>query len=150
MRAVVQRVTGARVDADNTQIAAVGRGLVVLLGLARGDTEREAGWIAAKCAGLRIFDDAQGVMNCSVRDIAGEILLISQFTLLGDARRGRRPSYQDAMAPDAARELFARCVEIFRETYPRLQTGRFQADMQVTLTNDGPVTILLDSADKFA
>lgn len=149
MRAVVQRVLHAKVHAGGEQIAAVGRGLVILLGLAQEDTVKDARWMAAKCADLRIFDDAQGVMNLSVRDIGGEILLISQFTLLGDARRGRRPSYQEALSPDSARELFSQCVEIFRETYGPVKTGRFQADMQVALVNDGPVTILLDSRKRF-
>ena len=149
MRAVVQRVLHADVTADGSPVACIGRGLTVFLGLAHGDTETDARWMAGKCSNLRNFDDKRGIMNRSLRDVEGELLLVSQFTLLADARKGRRPSYQGALDPEHARELFERCTEIFHEEYPRLATGRFQTDMQVALVNDGPVTILLDSRKTF-
>lgn len=149
MRAVVQRVSGAAVTADGRPAGEIGPGMVVLLGIAAGDTEQDAVYLAEKCVNLRIFDDENGVMNRSLLDVGGDLLLVSQFTLLGDARKGRRPSYAAAAPPGEAAPLFERSVELFRERCPRVETGIFQTDMQVSLTNDGPVTILLDSRRQF-
>lgn len=148
MRAVVQRTTGARVEIDGESVGAIDRGLCVLLGIDVTDTEADADYLCDKLLGLRIFDDENGVPNRSVTDIGGKILLISQFTLMGDARKGRRPSYIAAARPETAIPLYERCIEKLSETVP-VQTGRFGADMQVTLTNDGPFTILLDSRRVF-
>ena len=149
MRAVVQRVTRASVTVGGMEVARIGTGLAVLLGIGRGDTESDAAYLAGKCANLRVFDDEQGVMNRSLLDIGGDLLLVSQFTLYADARRGRRPSYQAAAPADDAALLFARSVEIFAGACPRVETGVFQADMQLALVNSGPVTILLDSRKEF-
>lgn len=149
MRAVIQKVKRADVSVEGEKIAEIGAGLLVLLGIAREDAEADMIYIAEKCANLRIFDDADGVMNLSLKDAGGELLLVSQFTLYGDARKGRRPSYIKAAPPDEARQMFARCVEIFKERCGEVETGQFQATMDVSLVNDGPVTILLDSKKEF-
>ncbi|MBC5647104.1 D-aminoacyl-tRNA deacylase [Christensenella tenuis] len=149
MRAVVQRVKNASVYVDGEAISQIGTGLVVLIGISSEDSDRDMEYIAEKCVNLRIFEDAGDVMNLSVKDIGGEILLVSQFTLYGDARKGRRPSYIKAATPDAARDLFEKCVYLFRKKYEKIQIGKFQAEMQVSLVNDGPVTILLDSKKEF-
>ena len=149
MRAVVQRVKNASVSVDGDIVAKIDAGIVVLLGIAQDDTVKDMEYIADKCVNLRIFEDGQDVMNLSLKDIGAELLLVSQFTLYGDARKGRRPSYIKAAPPEDARYLFEQCIYIFRERCDRLQTGTFQADMDVALVNDGPVTILLDSRKEF-
>lgn len=149
MRAVVQRVSQAQVSVDGRQVAGIGAGLLVFLGVGHRDTEEDAVWLAEKCAHLRIFDDDRGVMNRSLLDVGGDLLLVSQFTLLADARKGRRPSYSSAAPPEQAAPLFRACTEIFAARCPHVETGIFQADMQVALVNDGPVTILLDSKKEF-
>ena len=148
MRAVVQRVTSASVAVDGETIGAIQNGLCVLLGVSVDDTEADADYISDKLLGLRIFDDENGVPNKSVVDIGGAILLISQFTLLGDARKGRRPSYIFAARPEQAIPLYERCIAKLRSTVS-VETGRFGADMKVTIQNDGPFTILLDSKKGF-
>ncbi len=147
MRAVVQRVAGAHVDVDSRRVAEIGPGLLVLLGVAREDAEGDADWMAERVAHLRIFQDAQGKMNLSVKDVGGEVLAVSQFTLLADARRGRRPGFSDAAPPEVARPLFDEFVRRLRLCGLPVAEGEFQAHMRVGLTNDGPVTIILDSRD---
>ncbi|MBD5560627.1 MAG: D-tyrosyl-tRNA(Tyr) deacylase [Clostridia bacterium] len=149
MRAVVQRVREASVSVDGREVSRIGPGMLVLIGIGHGDSPEDAAYLAGKCAGLRIFEDSDGVMNRSLRDTGGDLLLVSQFTLLGDARKGRRPSYAGAAPPEQARPLFTVCEEAFRSVCPRVETGVFGADMQVALVNDGPVTILLDSKKEF-
>lgn len=149
MRAVVQRVSEGRVSVDGKVVAEIGPGVVVLIGVGAEDTIDDAHYLAQKVVGLRIFDDGQGKMNLSLADIDGEILAVSQFTLYGDARRGRRPSYSSAAAPAQAEELYLACVESMRSQGIRVATGIFQAMMQVEIHNDGPVTILLDSKKGF-
>src|SRR5262245_13357868 len=149
MRGVVQRVTEARVDVAGQTVGEIGAGLLVLLGVARDDTAEDAEYLAEKITNLRIFDDEQGKMNRSLLDTGGAMFVVSQFTLYGDVRRGRRPSYSDAAEPEKASELYERFVEIVRGHGIRVETGVFQAMMKVSLTNDGPVTILLDSRKAF-
>ena len=149
MRAVVQRVKNASVFVEDAEISRIENGILVFLGIAGDDTEKDMEYIVEKCVNLRIFEDAENVMNLSVQDIEGETLLVSQFTLYGDARKGRRPSYQKAAPPDMARGLFQKCIWLFEQKYSKVRTGKFQADMQVALINDGPVTILLDSKKDF-
>ena len=149
MRAVVQRVKNASVFVEDAEISRIENGILVFLGIAGDDTEKDMEYIVEKCVNLRIFEDAENVMNLSVQYIEGEILLVSQFTLYGDARKGRRPSYQKAASPDMARGLFQKCIWLFEQKYSKVRTGKFQADMQVALINDGPVTILLDSKKDF-
>lgn len=149
MRAVVQRVKSASVSVEGETVAKTGAGILVLLGIAADDTQKDMEYIADKCIHLRIFEDADDVMNLSVDDIGGEILLVSQFTLYGDARKGRRPSYSKAAPPDTANSLYEQAVSVFRQKYANIKTGRFQAHMEVELINDGPVTILLDSNKEF-
>lgn len=148
MRAVVQRVTEASVKIDGETVGAISNGLCVLLGVSTDDTETDADYITEKLLGLRIFDDENGVPNKSVLDCSGAILLISQFTLLGDARKGRRPSYINAARPEQAIPLYERCIARLRQAVP-VETGRFGADMSVSIQNDGPFTILLDSKKGF-
>ncbi len=148
MRAVVQRVTEASVKIDGETVGAIQNGLCVLLGVSTDDTEADADYITEKLLGLRIFDDENGVPNRSVLDTSGAILLISQFTLLGDARKGRRPSYINAARPEQAIPLYERCIARLRASVP-VGTGRFGADMKVSIQNDGPFTILLDSKKGF-
>ncbi len=150
MRAVVQRVSAARVTVDGEEVGRIGAGLVVLLGVGQEDTEQDADYLADKVAGLRIFPDAEGKMNQSLRDTLGGALVVSQFTLFGDARRGKRPSFTDAAPPDRARALYECFVERLRLMgVGEVATGRFKAMMDVSLTNTGPVTILLDSKRAF-
>ncbi len=149
MRAVVQRVTRASVKVDAELIGEIGNGLVVLLGIARDDTKVEAAYLVDKIANLRIFDDEEGKMNRSVKDMQGGLLIVSQFTLYGDARRGLRPSWIDAAPPEVAQPLYEFFVRQARTTVDQVATGKFQAMMQVELVNDGPVTILLDSQKLF-
>ncbi len=144
MRAVVQRVVRSSVSVDGRVVGQIGRGLNVLIGVRQGDTEEQARWLAHKIAGLRIFEDEQGKMNLSVRDVGGEALVISQFTLYGDARKGFRPSFVDAAPPEIASPLIDRFVEFLREEGVPVQTGVFQAMMLVEILNDGPVTIILE------
>ena len=149
MRAVVQRVSRARVTVKGETAGEIGLGLLVLLGVGAGDTRTEADYLAEKTIGLRIFEDAGGKMNLSVAEVGGALLVVSQFTLYGDARRGKRPSFDGAAPPEQARELYEYFVEKVRASGVRLETGRFQETMQVELVNDGPVTILLDSGKAF-
>jgi D-tyrosyl-tRNA(Tyr) deacylase len=149
MRAVVQRVTRASVMIDGQIVGEIGNGLVVLLGVARDDTKDDADYLAPKIVALRVFDDAEGRMNVSVKDIGGGLLVVSQFTLYGDVRRGLRPSWSDAAPPEIAEPLYEYFVESSRKLLGRVETGSFRKMMQVELVNDGPVTILLDSRRQF-
>ncbi|HLM83076.1 MAG TPA: D-aminoacyl-tRNA deacylase [Terriglobales bacterium] len=149
MRAVVQRVSRARVTVNGETTGEIGLGLLVLLGVGSGDTRAEADYLVEKTIGLRIFEDAGGKMNLSVAEVGGALLVVSQFTLYGDARRGKRPSFDAAAPPEQARELYEYFVEKLRASGVRLETGRFQETMQVELVNEGPVTILLDSGKAF-
>src|SRR3954464_11824751 len=149
MRAVVQRVSRASVTVDGEIVGKIERGLLVLLGVTHADTEAAADYLAEKIAGLRIFEDDAGKMNLSLMDVGGAILAVSQFTLYGDARKGKRPSFDDAARPERARKLYEHFVERIRALGLRCETGVFQAMMQVELVNDGPVTILLDSEKNF-
>ena len=149
MRAVVQRVTRAKVTVDDKVVGEIGSGLVVLLEIARDDTKLDAAYLAEKIAALRIFDDEAGKMNLSVKDVSGGLLIVSQFTLYGDVRRGLRPSWIDAAAPEVAEPLYDFFVRQSRTLITEVATGSFRAMMQVELVNDGPVTILLDSKKLF-
>jgi D-tyrosyl-tRNA(Tyr) deacylase len=149
MRAVVQRVSRASVKVEGELTGEIGQGLLVLVGVGGEDTRADADYLAEKIIGLRIFEDAGGKMNLSVAEVAGELLVVSQFTLYGDARRGKRPSFDAAAPPQQARELYEYFVEKIRAAGLRCETGRFQETMQVELANEGPVTILLDSAKTF-
>jgi len=149
VKALLQRVSGATVSVAGEVVGSIGQGLVVFVGVANGDTEKDAQYLAEKTVSLRIFGDEEGKLNLSVLDIKGELLLVSQFTLLADTRKGRRPSFIEAAPPAQAEELFGQFVEQVRATGLKVETGRFQQYMQVEIHNDGPVTILLDSRDKF-
>ncbi len=149
MRAVVQRVTEARVEVGGQKVGEIGAGLLVLLAVARDDNTGDADYLAEKIAKLRIFDDEEEKMNRSLLETRGAMLVVSQFTLYGDVRRGRRPSYSDAAGPEKANELYQGFVERVRALGVGVETGVFQAMMKVSLTNEGPVTILLDSRKLF-
>jgi len=149
VRAVVQRVARASVSVDGAQVSAIGPGLLVLLGVGTDDQQPDATWLARKVAQLRIFPDNSSVMNRSVEESNGSVLVVSQFTLHGDARRGNRPSYVAAAQPDKAEALYRAFVDAVRARGPEVAEGVFQAMMQVELVNDGPVTILLDSKKQF-
>jgi len=149
MRAVLQRVTEARVKVDNQIVGEIGPGLLVLLGVGQGDGETEANYLAEKTAGLRIFEDDAGKMNLSVEEIGGGILVVSQFTLYGDCRKGRRPGFSAAAPPDDADRLYRYYVDRLRQRGLEVATGIFQAEMAVELINDGPVTMLLTSGKEF-
>ena len=149
MRAVVQRVKRASVTVGGEVAGRIEKGMLVLLGVGRDDTEAEAGYLAEKVAGLRIFEDGDGKMNLSAAEAGGAVLVVSQFTLYGDVRRGKRPSFDDAAPPEPARRLYELFVECIRTAGLRCETGRFQEMMDVELVNDGPVTILLDSGKTF-
>jgi len=149
MRAVVQRVSRAKVTINDLTSGEIGLGLLVLLGVGREDTEGDVDYLAQKIAGLRIFEDPDGKMNRSVVDVGGSVLAVSQFTLYGDVRRGKRPSFDDAAPPEPARRLYERFVERIQAAGLRCETGRFQQMMQVELVNEGPVTIMLDSRKAF-
>lgn len=149
MRAVVQRVTQGRVSVAGQTAGSIGRGFVVLLGVAEGDSRDDALYLAQKIVSLRVFEDDQQKMNLGLSEVAGEMLVISQFTLLGDCRKGRRPSFDQAAHPDPARELYEVFVAAVRDLGIRTATGRFQEHMAVELTNDGPVTLLVDSRREF-
>lgn len=145
MLAVLQRVSRASVSIAGDEVARIGRGLLVLVGVAGGDGTPDIDYVASKLLDVRLFPDEQGRMQHSVRDVGGALLLVSQFTLLGDVRRGRRPAFDAAEAPDAARRVYDDLIARVRASGIAVQTGRFQAHMEVALVNDGPVTILLDS-----
>ena len=145
----MQRVTRACVTIGGETVGEIGNGLVVLLGIARDDTKEDADYLVPKILALRIFDDAEGRMNVSVKDIGGGLLIVSQFTLYGDVRRGLRPSWSDAAAPELAEPLYDYFVETARKLLGRVETGSFRKTMQVELVNDGPVTILRDSRKNF-
>lgn len=145
MRAVIQRVTHASVSIDGAEKAAMGEGLLILLGVTHGDGEKEADYLAAKCARLRIFRDSEDKMNRSVTDVGGQALVVSQFTLYSDCRKGKRPAFVAAARPETAIPLYERFVAKLREMGLTVGTGQFGADMQVSLLNDGPVTILMDT-----
>jgi D-aminoacyl-tRNA deacylase len=145
MRAVIQRVKSASVYVEGRVTGKIGQGLLVLLGVGRGDGENDIAHMASKLPDLRIFEDASGKFNLSLREIRGEMLVVSQFTLYGDCRKGRRPSFTDAEEPSEARRLYELLVHKLREQGIRVETGEFQARMEVHLVNDGPVTLLLDS-----
>ncbi len=147
MRAVIQRVSSARVEVGGEVVGSIGQGLVVLLGVAPADTRADAGALAAKLAGLRIFRDSAGKMNLSVTDVGGGVMVISQFTLYGDTRRGRRPSFVGAADPTVAEPLVEETVAALGELGVPTATGRFGADMAVSLVNDGPVTLVLEVAE---
>jgi D-tyrosyl-tRNA(Tyr) deacylase len=149
MRAVVQRVSRAKVTVNNLPAGEIGIGILVLLGVGHADSEADAMYLAEKIVGLRIFEDEDGKMNRSVQDVGGSVLTVSQFTLYGDVRRGKRPSFDAAAPPEQARRLYEFFVERIRAAGLRCETGRFQEMMQVELVNDGPVTILLDSTKAF-
>ena len=149
MRAVIQRVLESSVTVDGQVVGAIGQGLMVLLGVEEGDTEKEVQYMADKILGLRIFEDTDGKMNHSIQEVSGELLAVSQFTLMGDARKGRRPSYSNAARPEEANRLYEHFVQTIRDKGTKVETGVFQADMKVALVNDGPVTILLDSQKVF-
>ncbi|MEW6279586.1 MAG: D-aminoacyl-tRNA deacylase [Candidatus Eremiobacterota bacterium] len=145
MRAVIQRVSSAHVDVDGSTVGHIDRGLLILAGLTHEDSARDLEWMADKAVNLRIFEDDQGKMNLSVLDVGGGILAISQFTLFGDCRRGRRPSFTEAARPEQAQAMYRDFVGLLRQRLPHVAEGVFQAHMDVHLVNDGPVTLVLDS-----
>jgi len=149
VKALLQRVTRASVSVAGEVVGGIGRGLVIFVGVASGDTEKDVNYLVPKIINLRIFADDEGRFNLSALDIKGELLVVSQFTLLADTRKGRRPSFVEAAPPVQAEELFERFVEQARATGLKVETGRFQQYMQVEIHNDGPATILLDSREKF-
>ena len=148
MKAVIQRVIRGSVSVSGEVIGSIRQGLVVLLGVARDDTREDANYLSEKVINLRIFEDAEQKMNLSVRDVAGSLLVVSQFTLLADCRKGRRPSYIKAARPETANELYTYFVDRVRAGQVPVATGQFGADMAVSLVNDGPVTIVIDSRDR--
>jgi D-tyrosyl-tRNA(Tyr) deacylase len=149
MRAVVQRVSRAQVTVEKELVGSIGLGLLILLGVAQTDTQLDANYLIEKILNLRIFPDEQNKMNLSLIDLKGELLVVSQFTLYGDCRRGRRPSYSDAALPKEAEELYNYFIDKAKQSGIKVETGKFQAMMDVELVNDGPVTILLDSQKLF-
>ena len=149
MRAVVQRVTKSSVTVDGKITGKIGKGLMILIGVEKGDTDKDAEYIAKKIFGLRVFDDSEGVMNLNIQDAGGDILAVSQFTLLGDVRKGNRPSYFSAAAPDEANNLYRKVIDLLKEKGIHVEEGVFQAEMSVEIINDGPVTILLESNNLF-
>ena len=149
MRAVIQRVLSASVEVDGAVISSIKNGLLLLLGIHSSDTDSDIDYIISKTIGLRIFEDQNGVMNLSAAEKDYEILIVSQFTLYGDVRKGKRPSYSDAMPPDKASAFYEKFISEFRLKYPKVKVGIFGADMKVSLVNSGPVTILLDSSKIF-
>ncbi|EGW40378.1 D-aminoacyl-tRNA deacylase [Desulfosporosinus sp. OT] len=149
MRSVVQRVKSASVSVNGARVGEISAGLLILLGVGQEDGESDINWMVDKLVGLRIFEDQEGKMNRSVQDVSGEILMVSQFTLYGDCRSGKRPSFTTAAAPEQAKALYERTVEKIRSHGLKVETGIFQAQMDVELINDGPVTLLIDSEKKF-
>lgn len=148
MRIVIQRVSEASVTVDGAVTGEIGKGLLVLVGVGKGDSHKDADFLAGKVADVRIFNDAEHKMNLSVLDVGGGVLIVSQFTLYGDVRKGRRPAFDRAAAPSDARALYEYFVDAVRARVPLVATGVFQASMQVRLVNDGPVTILCDTGDR--
>jgi D-tyrosyl-tRNA(Tyr) deacylase len=148
MRAVVQRVSRAEVIVDGGAVGRIGPGLVALVAIARDDAESDLEWMARKIVELRIFNDGEGKLNLGLGEVGGQLLVVSQFTLYGDCRKGRRPSYSEAAPPDRAEALYRRFVEIVRRHVPDVETGRFQASMRVELVNEGPITLILDSRSR--
>jgi D-aminoacyl-tRNA deacylase len=148
MKACVQRVSSARVVVDGETVGQIGRGLLVLLGVATKDGDEDLRWLVDKVVGLRIFEDADGKMNLGLADVGGELLVVSQFTLLGDCRKGRRPSFIAAAPPEQAERVYERFVAAARSQGVRVATGRFRTHMHVELVNDGPVTLVIDSAER--
>ncbi len=149
MRAVLQRVSEAEVRVSGESVGKIGKGLLVFLGVEKDDSEADASYLAEKTAGLRIFEDDQGKMNLSVQDVSGAMLVVSQFTLAGDCRKGRRPSFDNASPPEDAERLYGIFVGRIKELGVKVETGRFRAFMDVHLVNQGPVTFMLDSRKKF-
>jgi len=149
LKVLLQRVTGASVSVAGEEVGRIAAGLVVFIGIANGDTEKDIRYLVPKVTGLRIFADADGKFNLSVQDVKGEMLIVSQFTLLADTRHGRRPSFTEAAPPAQAEALFKQFVELTRASGLKVATGRFQQYMQVEIHNDGPVTVMLDSREKF-
>jgi D-tyrosyl-tRNA(Tyr) deacylase len=149
MRAVVQRVTHANVSVDSKIIGKIGKGLVVLLGISSDDTEKDLIYLAEKIMNLRVFEDEKGKMNISLKDIGGGLLIISQFTLYGDCRKGNRPSYSKAAPPEQAEMIYNNFVEYCKKQGARVESGKFQAEMLVEIYNDGPVTIMIDSKKEY-
>jgi len=147
MKAVIQRVSRACVTVDGNEISRVGKGLLILLGVVKGDDEKHADALAKKCVELRVFEDAEGKMNLGAKDVAGEILVVSQFTLGADCKRGRRPSFDNAAEPKSAEDLYKKFCDTIGSNDVPVKMGQFAAHMDVTLTNDGPVTIIIDSND---
>lgn len=147
MKAIVQRVKNAHVRVEDIRISEIGTGLLVLLGIQEGDLEKEADFLVDKILHLRIFEDGQGKMNLSLKDVQGELLVVSQFTLLGDCRKGRRPSFTRAAAPDRAKALYEYFIHRARESGMAAQSGQFQALMEISLVNQGPVTLILDTRE---
>ena len=145
MRVVAQRVSQAEVVIDGVSVGRIGKGILALAAFSQQDTEKDLDWMARKIAGLRIFSDSQGKLNLSLQDTGGQLLVVSQFTLYGDCRKGRRPSYSDAAPPAEAEALYNRFLEIIRQYVPDVQSGQFQAMMEVNLNNSGPVTLIIDS-----
>jgi D-aminoacyl-tRNA deacylase len=148
MRACIQRVSSAKVVVDGETVGEIGLGLLVLLGVAIGDGDEDLAWLVDKVVGLRIFEDADGKMNLALADVSGELLVVSQFTLLGDCRKGRRPSFIAAAPPEKAERVYEQFVARAREQGVRVATGKFRAHMDVSLVNDGPVTLVIDSAER--
>ena len=149
MRAVIQRVTRASVDVEGERVGEIKNGFMVLIGVMEGDTDKDTAYIAKKIEGLRVFEDAEDKMNLSLKDVGGSVLLVSQFTLAGDARKGNRPSFSTAARPEIAEPMFEDLVCLLRQSGLTVETGRFRTHMEVSLVNDGPVTILLDSRRDF-
>lgn len=149
MRAVIQRVKSSKVEVDNEVIGEIGKGINLLIGISREDTKEDIDYIVRKVLGMRIFEDENGKMNLSLKDIDGELLVISQFTLYGDCRKGKRPDFMKAQGGEIAIELYNELVEAFKKEIPDLKTGKFGADMKVEIINDGPVTLLLESKKDF-
>ena len=145
MKAVIQRVSKAEVVVGGQSVGRIGEGILALVAISRNDTEEDLLWMARKIVELRIFDDSEGKLNLSLQDVNGQLLVVSQFTLYGDCRKGRRPSYIEAAPPAEAEKLYQRFVSIIRQFVPDVQTGQFQAMMEVTLTNSGPVTLILEN-----
>ncbi|HHV29387.1 D-aminoacyl-tRNA deacylase [Acetivibrio mesophilus] len=149
MRAVVQRVTASKVTVEGEITGEIGKGLMVLLGVGCDDSEKDVGYLADKIVNLRIFEDENGKMNLSLKDVGGELLVVSQFTLYGDCRKGKRPGFDKAARPEAAKELYEKFVQECQNYGVKVETGRFQAMMMVEIHNDGPVTMLIDSKKEF-
>lgn len=145
MRALIQRVTGASVTVESTKISEIGKGILIFLGITQGDDEKDTGYLLEKISNLRIFEGQDGKLDLSVRDVKGEMMLVSQFTLYGDCNKGRRPDFNSAAPIEEARKVFEKACEIFQKSDVPTKTGQFQANMQVELVNDGPFTLMIES-----